>query len=208
MLLRDRESRWTSSYDSMLCFSIFLAIHRSWSFWNFNDSLPWTLWLAEGFLGLLETFRYLVLLLYKTGCIDYEEVIDIVVVYLAKRYLCSILLDIQGHTLTHRLALRLSGGLWISLICTNFWWFIKDLSISDSCWCWLCFNDFVDFRPLFWTESLVNSRGFTFLCVHLQLLLWYRLFIYLCWTDLRLSYILRLFLCLSKDVLEILVLCN
>ena len=67
----------------MLCFSIVLAIHRSWSFWNFNDRLPWTLWLAKRFLGLLETFRYLVLLLYKARSIDYEEIIDVVVVYLA-----------------------------------------------------------------------------------------------------------------------------
>ena len=78
----------------MLCFSIVLAIHRPRSFWNLNDSLSWTLWLAKRFLSLLETFRYLVLLLYKARSIDYEKVVDIVVVYLAERYLCSSLLNI------------------------------------------------------------------------------------------------------------------
>ena len=61
---------------------------------NLNDSLSWTLWLAKRFLSLLETLRYLILLLYKARSIDYEKVVDIVVVYLAERYLCSSLLDI------------------------------------------------------------------------------------------------------------------
>ena len=56
--------------------------------------MSWTLWLAKRFLSLLETFRYLILLLYKARSIDYEKVVDIVVVYLAERYLCSILLNI------------------------------------------------------------------------------------------------------------------
>ena len=105
LLFSGRNPSWTCCNNSMLRFYIILWIHGTRAFVQVYCSLSWTLRLAKRFLVLFETFRHFIFLFYQPRCVNNEEIVDIVVVDLTERYLCSILLYIQRNSLTDLLAL-------------------------------------------------------------------------------------------------------
>ena len=78
----------------MIRFYIILRIHGTRAFVQVYNSLSWALRLTKRFLVLFETFRHFIFLLYQPRCVNNEEIVDVVVVDLTERYLCSILLYI------------------------------------------------------------------------------------------------------------------